>query len=280
VAPADPTTASADPSDLNVPPDDPSATPAGPTAIADRDGVRVTLTLDRATLPAGDRTLASVSVENGTLERRLWSGGGCNFLATITVATAAPVMPVAGRKWNGIAGSFKDLLLVPPEASSEGVFVDQRFAGAPHVACTMELSVNELSAGQRLEMLASWNGEVGGVTAAPGPARVTASFPYLGPAVGGDPLARPVQPIEASVDVVVADTSVRLLSPGEAIDAALGNPQFVDWLTASGPMRTWDGVDLEASGHTFVVILMAGGQQGRASVDRATGAVSFEQRAR
>ena len=256
-----------------------SAAPSGPTATALRDGIQVSLTLDRATLPAVDRTLAVVTVENTGSARRLWQGGGCNFLASITIVTSALVAPPLGLSWNGIAGRFKDLLMPRPEPSKDGSFTDERFANAGRVGCPADLGVNTLEPGQRLEMHAIWSGEINGVVALPGPARVTASFPYLGPTAGPSAAANP-QPIEAALDVVVADNGVRLLSPGQAIDAALANPAFSGWLAAAGEMANWDGVDLESSGRAFVVILSVHAVDGRAIVDRVSGAVTFEQRPR
>jgi hypothetical protein len=95
---------------------------------------------------------------------------------------------------------------------------------------------------------------------------------------GPDAFADSPQPIEASVSVDVVDTGVRLLSPAQVIDAALGNAEFGAWLARAGAMERWQGVDLESSGHVLVVILSVGDQQGRASVDRVSGAVTFEQR--
>jgi hypothetical protein len=252
----------------------------GPSAVAERDGIRVSLTLDRAALPAGDRTLAVVTVENTTPERRLYQGGGCDFLASIDIATAAEVQPAVGQRWPGTAGRFKDLLNPTPGPSSQGMFVDERFVEPTRIVCTADLGVNELSAGQRLEMRAIWNGEVNGVVAAPGPARVTASFPYLGQPAGPDPFANAPQPIQAVIDVDVVDTGVRLLSPGQAIDAALGNAEFGAWLARAGAIERWRGVELEGSGHTLAVILIVGDQEGRASVDRVSGAVTFAQKLR
>jgi hypothetical protein len=259
----------------NVPPD---ASPEPVTAA--RDGLLVTLSVDRSTLPAADRTWVSVSVENTSSEVRLWRGGGCNPLADITIRTATAVTPEPGRSWDGLAGTFKELLAQANEASDTGWFLDERFVDqAAVVACPANLGVNQISAGQRLEMRAAWDGEIQSVAAPPGPARITASFPYLGAA--GKPDAP--QPIEATVKVDVANPGIRLLSGSQAIDAALGDADFASWL-ASANMNAWSGVDLQSQGKSYVVILsldhLGGTTDGRATVDRETGAVSFDTRAR
>jgi hypothetical protein len=264
----------------------PSAPPAelsdaSPEPVsAARDGIVVTLSVDRSTLPAADRTWVSVTVENASSEVRLWRGGGCNPLADVTIWTATAVTPEPGRNWDGLAGTFKELLAHANEASDTALFLDERFVDrTPIVACPADLGVNQISAGQRLEMRAAWDGEIEGVAAPPGPARITASFPYLGAA--GKPDAP--QPIEATAKVDVANPGIRLLSRGQAIDAALGDANFAAWL-ASADMNAWSGVDLQSQGKSYVVILsldhLGGTTEGRATVDRETGAVSFDKRAR
>ena len=246
-----------------------------PPVTAARDGLLVTLAVERASLPAAGRTWVSVSVINTSNEVRMWQGGGCNLLADIRIETATAVTPELGRVWKGLAGRFKQLIGPPTEASNRDSFIDERFVDQSGVACTADLRVNEISAGQRLQMKAAWDGEIEGVVAPPGPGRIVASFPYLG--LAGKPDAP--QPIEATIGVNVMDQGVRLLSPGQAIDAALGNPDFADFLAAAG-MPDWSGVDIESHGHTYVVVLSLATIEGRATVDRQTGAVTFAKRAR
>jgi hypothetical protein len=246
-----------------------------PPVTAARDGLLVTLAVERASLPAAARTWVSVSVINTSNEVRMWQGGGCNFLADIRIETATAVTPELGRVWKGLPGRFKQLVGPPTQASNRGSFIDERFVDQSGVACPADLRVNVISAGQRLQMKAAWDGEIEGVVAPSGPARIVASFPYLGPA--GKPDAP--QPIEATMGVDVIDQGVRLLSPGEAIDAALGNRDFADFLAAAG-MPDWSGVDIESHGHAYVVVLSLATIEGRATVDRQTGAVTFARRAR
>ncbi len=178
-----------------------------PPVTAARDGLLVTLAVERASLPAAARTWVSVGDMNTSNEVRMWQGGGCNFLADIRIDTATAVTPELGRVWKGLAGRFKQLIGPPAQASSSGSFIDERFVDQSRVACTADLCVNEISAGQRLQMKAAWDGEIEGVVAPPGPARIVASFPYLG--LAGKPDAP--QAIEATIGVDVTDQGVRLL---------------------------------------------------------------------
>jgi hypothetical protein len=258
----------------------PAVPPDGPSVTATRDGLVVTLQLERAPLSAGKRVWAKVTVSNGAAVVRHYQGGGCDFLASLQVNTAAAVKPEPGRDWDGPAGFFKGLVWTPGPAEATAFFMDERFVDrGGRIACTADLGVNEIKPGERLEMKAAWDGEVSGVVAAAGPARVIASFPYLGPAGGADMLGRPPQPIEAALDVEVVDAGVRLLSPGQAIDAALANPGFAAWLNGE-PRDRWQGVSLETRGQILDVILDSGIDRGVASVDRTTGVVTFTKRQR
>lgn len=250
----------------------------GPVATATRDGLIVTLALDHAALTAGARAWAKVTILNTAPVVRHYQGGGCNFLTDITIRTAAAVAPERGRDWDGMASFFKNLILPNGAPDANAFFVDERFLDqGGEVACPADLGVNEIKPGERLEMKAAWSGEVQGVPATSGPARIVASFPYLGPANGGEMLGRQPQPIQAAIDVDVTDGGVRLLSPGLAIDAALANPGFAGWLAAS-PRSQWQGVLIESRGRMFDVILDSGTQRGTATVDRATGVVTFAKR--
>src|SRR5688500_17196371 len=126
----------------------------GPTNTAVRDGVAVTLALDRGRLPAGDRTWALVIVENRSPVDVIYRGGGCDFLADVGIEVAAPVAGAAGRQWDGAAGDFKRLAGGAPEATRLGAFLEASFVDSESAVCTMDLGVNELAAGQRLEMRA------------------------------------------------------------------------------------------------------------------------------
>jgi hypothetical protein len=260
-----------------VPQEDP-----GPATTVVRDGVAVTLSLERGQLPAGDRTWALVIVENRSPVDVIYRGGGCDFLADLGIEVAVPVAAAAGLEWEGAAGDFKRLAGGPPEAARLGAFLEASFVDDQAVACTSDLGVNELAAGQRLEMRAAWNGEISGTVAPPGAATVTARFPYLGrPQHGADPFARDVAPIVARVVVTVVDTGIRVISPNEAIDAALGDARFAAWLNAE-PMPRWQGVGVEVKDGNYVVTLsrLIDGVpvDGQVTVDRATGRVlGFEQ---
>jgi hypothetical protein len=251
----------------------PDASPQPVTAA--RDGLLVTLAVDRAILPAAGRTWVSVSVVNSSTEVRLWRGGGCNPLADVSISTATGVTPEHGRNLSGPAGTFKELAAPPVPESNVGWFVEESFVDKANFPCLTNLAINQISAGQRLEMRAAWDGEIQDAVAPPGPARIVASFPYLGRA--GKPDSP--EPIEAMTTVDVMDQGVRLLSRGQAADAALSNPDFDAWVTSNN-IAAWSGVEVESHAHAYVFVVKLATREGRATVDRQTGAVSFDTRVR
>jgi hypothetical protein len=261
----------------------PSAEGQPDSAGAVVDGLIVTLDVESSRPPSGRSSRAAVTVRNTSQEVRLWQGGGCDFVAVITIDTAAATEPARGRDWPGMAGLFKSLLRPNPGVSKVGAYLDERTVAGTLTICPASLGVNQLAPGATLTMRAIWDGQVNGVAAAPGAATVAAVFPYLGPDAGSGPNIDPSDlghAIRVAVPVVVTPPDRPLLSPGEAIDAALADPAFSSFLMAAGPMAAWEGVDLESPEGAYVVILYVNHQAGRATVDRRTGSVSFEVRPR
>jgi hypothetical protein len=260
----------------------PSETPApvAATRSATRDGIVLRLTVENASPGSGQATRAIVTVDNHDPVGRAWQGGGCDFVASVVIETAAEVVPPMGRRRDGIAGAFKGLLIGgAPPASRLGSFIDDRFADG-RVACPADPRTNTLASGGHLEMHATWTGEGNGAAASPGPATVVASFPDQGPAVGIVAPDAAVDRLAVRIPVQVVDRGIRLLSPGQAVDAALDSPAFAQWVAAAGPMQAWDGVDIETPPGAYIVVLAVPAQQGRATVDRVSGAVAFERRPR
>jgi len=255
-------------------------TPAGPVGEATRDGITVTLSLDRAVLTATEQALAVVTVENRSPEPRFWQGGRCNLPASVWVDSAANVTAPIGHDWPGSAGQLKKLVLPASQPGRRAAFVA---AGpvdpAGNVPCPASRGVNQLPPGQRLEIRASWAGEVNAVAAPPGPGQVTASFSYLGPGPHHDP-SGVADAIQAHVAIAIAPSSVRLLAPGEAIDAALADRAFAAWLATAGAPATWVGADLQQLDGEYLLVLQTRSEEGRATVDRRSGTVSFETRPR
>lgn len=246
-----------------------------------RDGVRVTLSLERSPLPSAQRTRALVVIDNLSGNVRNWAGGGCGFPATVTIRTASDVHPDPGVEWPGAAGQFKRLASPGSDPSNDGPFIDERFADDPaSLICPANLTINHLAPGQRLEMRAVWDGEIATVAAPAGPAVVDAEFPYLGEVPEGVDPFDVAKPIIVTIDTEVVGAGIALLSANQIIDAALADERFAAWVESTPP-RKWLGTDFVAHGATAAVILTLTKKgvatDGRLTVDRTTGRVlSFE----
>jgi hypothetical protein len=241
------------------------------------DDVAMTLRIDRDPMPTAGVTRATVLVENPGAVPILWQGGGCDFLASITIDLARPVTIDPGIAWPGLLGRFKSLIGPAAEPIPTWAFADDRFADLEQVACPANLAVNEIAAGASVEMRASWDGFVSGMAAPVGPTTVVASFPYMGRKVAGaDPFAAPVRPIEARIVSQVAGIPPAAIGPALAVDAALSVPAFAEWVSGA-PIEEWRGVNLRRHDGRYEVSLdrLQGDRElvGTVTVDAATGAI-------
>jgi hypothetical protein len=242
-----------------------------------RDGVRMTLQLDRAPLAALERSWALVRIENRSNDTILWQGGGCDFPASIEGRLAAPIAPAPGRDWPGLAGQFKSIVAGGAFETDLFGYTPEAFVDQPSFGCTADLRINELGVGERLELRAAWDGLVGGVPSPGGPITIVARFPYMGPkGAVADPFMGELRPIEALLATSIAPFDGRFLSAGEAVDAALADARFFSWVEGA-PMAEWQGVNLEYRLGRYAIRLerLENGAQlvGEAVVDARSGAV-------
>jgi hypothetical protein len=249
---------------------DPSGSPT--TAGETRDAVRVSLTLHGSPL-SGAPSWATAEVENlGPMAVR-WAGGGCDDPVSITIDFREAFDP--GRDWPGLPGRFKNLAL-EFENPASGRYNEQsriRGPGQIPVVCTADLRVNELPPGAALTMRAGWDGTVGGAAPAPtGPANVRASFPFIGIAGVVDNSVIDTRPIVVRISTeIVGEGRAAPLSPALAIDAALADQQFADWVQA-GPEATWINPTVRLAQGAWAIGLFRNGQgaQGEAGFGEVT----------
>ena len=148
-----------------------SPAPRSPDPISrsvERDGVRVTLSLQQRTYAPGDVVWADVKIENTTDAAISWLGGGCNFPARVS---AKP------------AGASTEIPFIPDSAWQSYI------AGQGGPICTMEIRENKLAAHGTLSLRAGWDGSLlrGGSRAPNGDAEINALFP-MGTLSKSDPI--------------------------------------------------------------------------------------------
>ena len=223
----------------------PEASPV--VAVAERDGVRVTLALEDSPPRGGTPTWARADVANLGDRPVRWAGGGCGHALFIDIDAAAA--QDRGLAWPGRRGEFKRLALGGEFGSpASAAFVPEDLIRPPgqEVGCPAILAIETLAPGERLRVRARWDGTIAGSPAPPGPATVRASFPMIG-IVGEVPEDRTdADPVVAALAIDIAGGGPAedpALAPALAIDAALADPQFGAWVDAAAP-ETWINPDL------------------------------------
>jgi hypothetical protein len=200
----------------------PGVTPVNATGV--RDGVRVTLSLQRDRYAAGDEIWADVLIENTNDHAVVWTGGGCNIPARV-----AAVMPPgdAGRSWPDPLGAWKKRVV--DEDSRKVSFVPEShwtyFKRGEGMFCTADIRLVELGARSSVRTRAGWDGTMPyehRVRVPDGRYEVEAVFP-----LGHWDAPRPIG-VSAPIDL--SGGGAPLVSKAQALDAALAHAPFRAWL--------------------------------------------------
>lgn len=226
------------------------------TTVAEVAGLRLVAAFDRIEVEAGGTVTVELSIEN-TRSTDVVFDEPCHTQA-MTVEVRAPVEPI-GRDWNGIAAAFKTYALetstgTPIESSireplrtfakAEPCHATESGAG---VAGTLKL----IEAGTTYETVLTWAAEiVPGIPTIPGPApfAITVKFDHK---EAGNGLFT-IETLEATGTITVLDGAPSSISAGEALDAALGDPEFAAWLEQQ-PKDAWVNANLFLQGRAFGV---------------------------
>src|SRR4051794_2720270 len=219
-----------------------SASPALTTTSATTGTIRMTLTLEGPPRTNGD-SWASVVIENIGDRGVRWAGGGCGDPGGIFI-DLEEVYPTGKSDWPGRLGHFKRLVVGPQGEGllSLGYIPEARWGTS--LPCTADLRIETLPGHQSLSLRAGWDGTYEGSPTPTGPASVEAAFPVIGIEGEVDPGA-----YESHAVIVSARTAIEgrggkpVLAPALAIDAALADPVFAEWVS-TGPETDWINPDV------------------------------------
>lgn len=230
----------------------PQASPM--TTVVEAAGLKLVAAFDRLEVEAGGTVTVALSIEN-TRPTDVVFDEPCNTQA-MTVEVRAPVEPI-GRDWEGIAAAFKTYALetssgTPIEssireplrtvASAEPCHATESGAG---VAGTLKL----IEAGTTYRTVLTWRAEiVPGVPASPGPAPFAIQVPFDHEDAGNGLFK--IETLEATGTLTVLDGAPSAISAGQALDAALGDRQFADWLELQRK-DAWVNTNLFLQGRGF-----------------------------
>jgi hypothetical protein len=225
-------------------------------ADAARDGVSVTLAVDRDRVAAGGDMTATVWVRNNGVNAVTWQGGGCELQGQFSVTPDKPLpAPPIGHVWDGDKNLLKQFAL--PDAYAARWPLPPEFAHRDDVAfgCTADLGYNQLQAGEETHATVVWvAATVGGSPLPAGDYLVAVDFPFVGREIG-DPLLGKgigdVKPISARLTVTVEDHPE--MPPAiDAMDAILADPAFTAWLRDHAS-RTWNSTAIRWLDGAWVV---------------------------
>lgn len=187
---------------------------------------------------------ASVLIEN-TGERGIrWAGGGCGDPGGIFI-DLHEVCPSGRADWPGRLGQFRRLALGPDPGNGMltlGYTAEARWGTA--MLCTADLRIETLAAHQSLSFRAGWDGMYNGSPTPAGRATVEAVFPVFGLEGDVDPASFESHPVDVVTrTTIVGGGGAPLLAPALAIDAALADPAFAAWVSAT-PEAQWINPDV------------------------------------
>lgn len=228
----DPTTEPSIPADLPL------------SATVERDGVRVTMTLEHNPMPAGEPTWITTTVLNTGRDVLNWASGGCETTLNV-YGTMADFAWRPGVRQTGPAMRWKEWALDRlPEGAVNIGFLPEGLVGKAEVGeygCGDIFIGHRLGPGERIVQRALWNGLAIRVGAPP-PTGIVSLNGTLDChwRAGQNECAN--DPIEVRLDAWVRGSpAAPRIHPAEAVDLALANPEFATWLFGR-PFRS--GADL------------------------------------
>jgi hypothetical protein len=234
----------------------PSATPsksAAMTLTAQDTGLSHSASLDRTTVEPGGTVTVAVRIHNG----RTTAAGylaQCPGSVVMTTSLPLPLEPV-GAGWTGTKAAFKAAALGGTNIGGESDI--SIGSGVYSVTCQPgQSALHTLGPGETIDSRLVWSANlVEGIPALPGEVPFTITlmgptgYPPLAPTLppgalpGLDILGPDASMLHVSGSIEIAGEAPKLLSKGQAIDAALANPQFSIWL-AEEPIRTWSTINV------------------------------------
>jgi hypothetical protein len=213
----------------------------GPSAVVTRNGVKLSLKLDRAVYKKDQPVWADVLIENTGSDPVLWVGGGCAVGAHVTVQAAnAPGVTPA----DAAAAKLRQRWQEEYRRDEQQRFTDESELEAQKKglsrACTTDVRNEELKPGASIHYRGAWDQQLSyypnKLLASPGRYTVEATFP-MGSYKALDPVA-------VRAEVELAGDRPKLIDRIQALDAALADTRVMDWLLA----HSGDGVARQENG--------------------------------
>jgi hypothetical protein len=236
-----------------------------PGEIATDDGLSLSARLDQASVETGGKVTIETTIHNGRSSPVVYSVT-CDSTTIMAAALPLPLDP-PGRSWTGVEADLKEAALGRSTVASETP--DEMETRTYSGSCSSGFQGERtLAPGETITSTLVWSADlVTGVPALPGdmPFTVTLAYDPLNapptyPAGYQGPVGGWVQNYkQLSVDghIQVLGQAPKLLSKGQAIDAALSDPQLAKWLTEQ-PESTWSQVNMLLGNFVATSVVPAG----------------------
>jgi hypothetical protein len=236
---ASPTPTVAPPSPTVAPTASPTPIPSKPadlarTSVAVRDDIRVEIELQRNPLPAGEPSWIKATVSNDGTTDVTWFHDGCaNPVGTSGVSHVPWRMGVTHAeqgemfKAYGLGGWLRD----PPDPHASFSFVREERMHVGRTGCA-DIGISDIiEPGDSITETRWWSGFADPTRALPlaGAATIRGYAGYYWR--GDEPEDITSQAIGLELDArIIGDEGAERLSPAEAVDAALADPEFLAYL--------------------------------------------------
>jgi hypothetical protein len=244
VAPSNSAAASAEPSARVEPSASASSTPTPPppsvppdlvrVAVKERDDIRVEVELQRNPLPAGEPSWVKVRVTNQGRTDVTWFHGGC--AEPVFVQGVSKVAWSMGEEQQAQAAMFKTYALgghiaAAPDPHGVLSFVPKSHLNTGPTGCADVGITEKIKPGETVRATRWWAGvtDLNRALPAAGPVTFRAFADYYWR--GKEPTSIPDKSIKLRLDAwIVSDAAAARLSPAQAVDAALSDPDFAAYL--------------------------------------------------
>jgi hypothetical protein len=240
----------------------PSVVPGGPTAsgstpepsasapitlTAERDGLELVAAFDRLIVESGGDVTVQLSLRNTRSVDVLFSEP-CGQSDAMVVQVPNPVEPI-GREWAGIAGVFKTYALgqstgTPIESSIRTPLKTLAKGSRCHATTVGDPSFEyqTIAAGETYESTLTWSAElVKDLPAGPGDVPFSIQVRHDIEAAGGG--LYKAETLQVNGAITVLPGGPKVVTAGEALDAAIGDSDFSAWLSKQSH-KSWENANL------------------------------------
>jgi len=221
--------------------------PEGFVFSAEDTGLKLVASFDRLIVEPGGDVNVQLSLRNTRSEDVSFSEP-CGQSDAMVVEVPNPVEPI-GREWDGIAGVFKAYALgqssgTPIESSIRTPLKTMAKASRCHTLTVGELGFEHqrIPAGETYESTLTWSAElVKDLPAGPGEVPFSIQVRHDIEAAGGGMYKAETLAVNGAISVLPGGANV--VTAGEALDAALADPDFSAWLSKQ-PRKSWENANL------------------------------------